>query len=559
MLTSWTIGSGPDCDIRVAQPKVSGRHCRLAHDGQGYTLEDLGSTNGTYVNGERVVGPVVVTRNDAITLGLTTPLPWPADDSADRVVRLRIGHAPENDFVVAEPLVAAYHAQVCWERASGRFFLEDLGSGGGTALGSPDRQVVRSALGVGDTVYLGSYPVAAIQLLARLDPGLVPTLPLRQAEVVIGRAAGSDLILDLPMISGRHARVFRAGDSIRIEDLGSANGTFLNGRRIDGPTIVRAGDLVGLGSYTVRLAVDRSPAPVAAGVGAPISTAATAVPASAGPDRGTSPARIPGVGWGEVAGHPGLLLGLVGQAPVVALAIVALAGGGRGATGSAGGLAPALGGLSVAAVWFGLSSGALPGLLDPRRGVRPGGVAVAAVVAAVQAVLAWGIVAGLMGLGGPGVPAAVLVALGSVVGVALGVLLAGGATSRSRLGLAGLTIMAAVWLFGGGPGTLPRVAAWARPVAQLVPSRWVFEGLLLLEAEARPGGMAAGEASAEPTPRGVAEAYFPARTDRMGPTADFWAIGLMLVGLWATIAYLTWAAGPAVKTAPGAPRGAPAG
>ena len=47
MARSWTIGSGPDCDLVVDRPVVSGRHCRLTRVGDGYLLEDLGSTNGT--------------------------------------------------------------------------------------------------------------------------------------------------------------------------------------------------------------------------------------------------------------------------------------------------------------------------------------------------------------------------------------------------------------------------------------------------------------------------------------------------------------------------------
>jgi pSer/pThr/pTyr-binding forkhead associated (FHA) protein len=44
MAHSWTIGSQPDCDLVVASSRVSGRHCRLTLDANGYVLEDLGST-----------------------------------------------------------------------------------------------------------------------------------------------------------------------------------------------------------------------------------------------------------------------------------------------------------------------------------------------------------------------------------------------------------------------------------------------------------------------------------------------------------------------------------
>ena len=52
---AFTIGSGPGCDLRLEDGAVSRRHCRIAADAAlGYTVEDLGSTNGTFVDGVRV-------------------------------------------------------------------------------------------------------------------------------------------------------------------------------------------------------------------------------------------------------------------------------------------------------------------------------------------------------------------------------------------------------------------------------------------------------------------------------------------------------------------------
>src|SRR5207302_2110810 len=70
MPRSVTIGSRPDCDLVVNVPSVSGRHCRLTRDGASFVLEDLGSTNGTYLNGERVAGRVTTRLGAADTLHL---------------------------------------------------------------------------------------------------------------------------------------------------------------------------------------------------------------------------------------------------------------------------------------------------------------------------------------------------------------------------------------------------------------------------------------------------------------------------------------------------------
>jgi pSer/pThr/pTyr-binding forkhead associated (FHA) protein len=48
------VGRREDCDLRIPLGDVSRKHCRLIRDGDGIRIEDLGSSNGTYVNGQRV-------------------------------------------------------------------------------------------------------------------------------------------------------------------------------------------------------------------------------------------------------------------------------------------------------------------------------------------------------------------------------------------------------------------------------------------------------------------------------------------------------------------------
>ena len=65
----WVIGRASGCDLVVNLPEVSSRHCALTETPQGFVLEDLGSSNGTYVNGQRLTAPTPVRRSDRITLG----------------------------------------------------------------------------------------------------------------------------------------------------------------------------------------------------------------------------------------------------------------------------------------------------------------------------------------------------------------------------------------------------------------------------------------------------------------------------------------------------------
>ena len=256
MTRSWVIGSSADCDVVVNRPGVSGHHCRLTRDGEAIVLEDLRSTNGTFVNGEPIDTPTRVTPGDAVALGASTPLPWPAEAIPPGWQILRIGRNPENDFPVDSPKVSGAHARLIWNEGTREAIIEDLGSSNGTAVGSPDRKASRSVVGATDTVYLGTHLIPASDLLARLAPPRRPSLTFRGREMTIGRDSTCDHVIPLPMVSSRHARLTRSGSLTLIEDLGSANGTSVNGQRIDRAVAVNAGDIIGLGTYLLELRVE---------------------------------------------------------------------------------------------------------------------------------------------------------------------------------------------------------------------------------------------------------------------------------------------------------------
>src|SRR5271154_650554 len=105
-MRSWVIGNSADCDVVVDSPLASSRHCQLTQTADGYILDDLGSTNGTYVDGLRITSSIRVTPGNEITLGRTVPMPWPAE-----VVRyMRIGRIPGNDIILDDQRVSSRHA-----------------------------------------------------------------------------------------------------------------------------------------------------------------------------------------------------------------------------------------------------------------------------------------------------------------------------------------------------------------------------------------------------------------------------------------------------------------
>ena len=80
-------------------------------------------------------------------------------------------------------------------------------------------------------------------------------------QLEIGRDPSAGLVIDEPQVSRSHARLSPVADGIVVEDLGSTNGTFVNGNEIVSPTLVRPGDQLLVGVSVLLL---RSPQQVAA-------------------------------------------------------------------------------------------------------------------------------------------------------------------------------------------------------------------------------------------------------------------------------------------------------
>jgi ABC-type multidrug transport system ATPase subunit len=265
---SWLIGSAPDCEICVDNASVSGRHCRLSQYPDGFVLEDLRSTNGTFVNGYRLSpgSPVYVSQTDQITLGLKTTMPWPgnglssrgADSSGanaqDKSV-VTIGRDPASSIRLDYPMISWNHARIL--RAGKGFAIEDLGSTNGTSINRVDNKITRAELLPTDDVYFGSYKMPASRLLAgkhvTKGESSFELVNFQGDHMVLGRDPACEYPLDFPMISWRHAQFTRTAQGTFVEDLGSLNGTYLNGVRISGKVAVKPGDEVGLGSFRFQI------------------------------------------------------------------------------------------------------------------------------------------------------------------------------------------------------------------------------------------------------------------------------------------------------------------
>ncbi len=168
-------------DVCLPDPTVSKRHARLTVQPDGMTLEDLGSVNGTRINGRSLApGEVApVQSGDVIRLGKTevtvtssgqagaadapstiSPIFRLVSESGDAQFALMPGHwsvgrKPERDIVIPDPYVSSAHAHI--EVRSDQVLVTDLGSTNGTLIDGVTLEAgVACPLSLGSTIQFGA-------------------------------------------------------------------------------------------------------------------------------------------------------------------------------------------------------------------------------------------------------------------------------------------------------------------------------------------------------------------------------------------------------------------
>ena len=119
----------------------------------------------------------------------------------------------------------------------------------------------------------GSQP-PSVELTVRQGPQPGQNFSLKKPTITIGREVGNDVVISDSQVSRRHASLTWDGSHFIIQDLGSANGTFVNGVRLSGPHTLEDGDLLGVGgqvelAFRAAVPVPPDKMPTMAGVAAP--------------------------------------------------------------------------------------------------------------------------------------------------------------------------------------------------------------------------------------------------------------------------------------------------
>jgi|GEM_PF-4329584 pSer/pThr/pTyr-binding forkhead associated (FHA) protein len=153
-----------------------------------------------------------------------------------------IGRSKSCDLVIEDDYISRNHAEITFR--DGRFYISDSGSSNGTFL-SGRRLAPKEVAPIsdGDLIRIGPYHSFRFLTGAKrkgmgrilIEEGVRKgrEFIISSQVVEIGRDPGNDIFLPEEFISRRHARIRRDGDLYLISDLGSRNGTYINGKRIE--------------------------------------------------------------------------------------------------------------------------------------------------------------------------------------------------------------------------------------------------------------------------------------------------------------------------------------
>ncbi|WP_053674421.1 FHA domain-containing protein [Streptomyces sp. NRRL B-1140] len=242
---AYTLGRDPQGDVVFDDARVSWRHATVSFNGRSWVIEDHGSTNGTFVQGQRI-HQMELGAGSAVNLGNATDGPRLNLSGAAASVATPQAHPQQQPYAAqganpgwgqqapAQQPQQQQAPQAGWQQPqqAAAHIPQQQGSGG--AAGAPPVHGDRS-------------PTTFHQFsLGRV--------------MRIGRALENELVVSDLQVSRHHAEFHATPDGrMEIRDLGSHNGTYVNGQPIGkgGSQLLGPADVVGVGHSTFRIVGDR--------------------------------------------------------------------------------------------------------------------------------------------------------------------------------------------------------------------------------------------------------------------------------------------------------------
>gem|GEM_PF-5696241 len=287
------IGRIPPADLVISIEGVSRKHALLSREASGYVIEDLGSSNGTFINNERIQAPRAISNGDLIRLGLDIELqlavmPVPKSDAtflqtphAEAIilnapaVEATVMNVPAEVtpeiFPPAEAPVAVNHPVDNPLPESSPGTVVSGSPLGAAAMKTPvENPKVESSSGTvisssplgaasaktpgtkGQTVMMGNPVAAAVppQLVVN-ESGLEPRIyTINGPRLRIGRLPENDVVLNNRFVSRYHVELEKRGDDYYLIPLPNiSNALLVDGVPVMEPTLLKHGMKIRIGGW----------------------------------------------------------------------------------------------------------------------------------------------------------------------------------------------------------------------------------------------------------------------------------------------------------------------
>lgn len=204
-----SIGRAPDNNLVLSEPGVSRHHAQILKEADGYVITDLGSSSGTYINNQELLPRTLhsLADGDVIQIGASQLRFRTFNTQAPETTSTNYPLPLQNTVIASQPKSAASTV----------------------VLAAPNIPILRVS-----------------------TPKWTQDFPLERNNLVIGRAFESDIAIDAPVISVRHAEIRKCEAGYEIVDLNSRNGLVYDGRQIT-QKILADGDVFYIGSVVMLM------------------------------------------------------------------------------------------------------------------------------------------------------------------------------------------------------------------------------------------------------------------------------------------------------------------
>lgn len=248
-------------DLILADKKVSSQHCSIRIEGDQAILDDLKSTNGTFVGGSRIEEGYVLQNMDEVIIGLSKISVAIVEQISEFKKANSPQKAPATEEVVEVSQAATRQATVPMTeipdpdapyRTTGIHRIENLIKDEMNTFSKWDHPGVPDA----SEPKVSMIPRLQVRLIKKKGPDPFTELLCQKPQTVLGRKNCDYKLSDLDC-SRHHLQIEIIGDSkVMARDLGSTNGSFVNGARISAQEL-RNGDIIQIGQTVLETKIEK--------------------------------------------------------------------------------------------------------------------------------------------------------------------------------------------------------------------------------------------------------------------------------------------------------------